>query len=69
MIKVEETKFNWKNINSYFVLKNIFCFLNTKQKLSLIIYNKELKEALEIGIKDYKKCGRYKNCTKKWERK
>jgi antitoxin component YwqK of YwqJK toxin-antitoxin module len=35
--------------------------LNTKQKLDIIIYNKQLQEKIEVNIEDYKKIsGKYK---------
>ena len=46
-----------KNIESLskYVLEDIFSFLPEKQKLEIIIYNKELKKQLDINIEDYKK--------------
>ena len=44
-----------KAIKSFYVLKDIFSFLSEKQKLKIIIYNKELKKKLDINIEDYKK--------------
>ena len=64
MTKVEEIKYNWKNINSLFILKDIFSFLNKKLKLIVIIYNKELQATFGIDIKDYKISGRYKIAPK-----
>ena len=50
-----------EDIKSSFVLKEIFSLLNTKQKLDIIIYNKQLQEKLGIDIEDYKKIsGKYK---------
>ena len=52
--KIEEFE-NIKSISKY-VLKNmIFPFLPEKQKLEIIIYNKELQNKLDINIEDYKK--------------
>ena len=48
-------KVNLKDIKSTLIIKKIFSFLNEKQKLNMIIYNKELKKILLIDIKDYKK--------------
>ena len=42
-----------KNIKSNYVIKRIFSFLNKKQFLDLIIYNKELQQIFGVNIKDY----------------
>ena len=64
MLKTEEIKSNaniWKSIKSSFNLNEIFSFLNTKQKLDIIIYNKEIQKKLKINIEDYKEIsGKYK---------
>ena len=44
-----------KSIESLYILKDIFSLLSEKQKLKIIIYNKELQKKLEINIEDYKK--------------
>ena len=44
-----------KSIKSLHVLKNIFSFLSEKQKLNLIIYNKNLHIKFNIKIEDYKR--------------
>ena len=41
-------------IKSLYIIKDIFLFLEEKQKLNMIIYNKELQEILGVDIKDYK---------------
>jgi len=52
-------------IKSSFILKKIFNFLNAKQKLNIIIYNKQLQEKIEVNIEDYKKIsGKYKIAQK-----
>ena len=52
-------------IKSFYILKEIFSFLNIKQKLDIIIYNKQLQEELGIDIEDYKKIsGKYKIAEK-----
>ena len=49
------------NIKSIYVLKDIFSLINIKQKLNLIIYNKQLQKKLGVDIEDYKKTsGKYK---------
>jgi len=49
-----EYKINIKNIKNSFIKKDIFSFLNDKQQLNMIIYNKELQKMLSFDIKDYK---------------
>ena len=44
-----------KSIESLYILKYIFSFLSEKQKLEIIIYNKDLQNKLDINIKDYKR--------------
>ena len=59
-------KINIRYIKSSFIIKNIFSFLSTKQKLNMIIYNKGLQKINLIDIKDYKKInGKYKIVEKK----
>ena len=54
-------KINLKDIKSYFILTNILSFLSEKQRLNLIIHNKELQRKVSNDINDYKKIsGRYK---------
>ena len=49
------------NIKSSYIIKGIFLFLNEKQKLSMIIYNKQLQKILGVDIKVYKEIsGKYK---------
>ena len=45
---------NSKIIKSFYILKEIFSFLNIKRKLDIIIYNKNLQNKLGIDIEDYK---------------
>ena len=53
------------NIKSDYVLKKIFSLINIKQKLNLIIYNKQLQKKLGVDIEDYKKTsGKYKIAEK-----
>ena len=49
-----KNKINIRDINSSFIIKNIFSFLSKEQKLSIIIYNKDLQKKLNINIEDYK---------------
>ena len=42
-------------INSLYVLKEILSFLSEKQKLYIIIYNKQLQKQFNINIENYKK--------------
>ena len=43
------------SIVSLYILKEIFSFLSEKQKLDVIIYNKQLQKKLEVNIEDYKR--------------
>ena len=42
------------NINSKYILKNIFSLISERIKLDIAIYNKTLQEKLELKIDDYK---------------
>ena len=54
-------KTNIREIKSSFIIKIIFSFLSEKQKLNLIIYNKEFQRILSVDIKDYERIsGKYK---------
>jgi len=63
MNEIENTKSEInieKLIESLYILKNIFSFLSEKEKLFIIIYNKQLQKKLDININDYKSIsGRY----------
>ena len=48
-----ENKF--KNIKIKYIVKTIFDNIETKPKLTLIKLNKNIKERLDINIKDYNK--------------
>ena len=53
------------DIKSTYILKDIFSYLNKKQKLNLIMYNKQLQERLSVDIEDYKEVsGKYKIAEK-----
>ena len=43
-----------KNVNSSYILRIIFSFMNEKQKLKLIKYNKCLQENMNISLINYK---------------
>ena len=48
-------------IKSLYIIKHIFSFLNKKQKLNMLIYNKQLQKKFEVNIRDYKRLsGKYK---------
>ena len=50
-----------KDIKAPQIINKVFSFLKEKKKLNLIIYNKEIKENLEVNIQDYiKTSGKYK---------
>ena len=54
-----------KSIGSLYILKYIFSFLSEKQKLKIIIYNKNLQTKLDINIENYKRIrGIYKEGEK-----
>ena len=44
-----------ESIKSLYILKDIFSFLSEKQKLKIIIYNKDLQKKFDINIEDYKR--------------
>ena len=50
-----KSKINYKDIKSSYIKKRIFSFLDEKEKLIIIIYNKELQKILEVNINEYKK--------------
>jgi len=50
-----------KSISKYVLKDILFSFLSEKQKLEIIIYNKDLQKKLDINIEDYKRiCQRYR---------
>ena len=64
-IKDIKSKINYKNIKSSHIIKTIFLFLHKKQKLDIIINNKELQKVCLIDIEDYKNIsGKYKTGEK-----
>ena len=52
---ITTTKINLSEIKSSYIKEKIFSFLNEKQKLEMIAYNKELQKILSISIEKYKK--------------
>ena len=65
LIGEEQTELN-KTINimdikSSYIIKDIFSYINTKQKLNVLMYNKQLQELIGVEKEDYKKTsGKYK---------
>jgi len=57
MAEVENNRYkiNLRDIKSSYLKKKIFSFLNEKQKLKMITYNKQLQKMCSFGIEDYKK--------------
>ena len=49
-----KSKININQIKSLYILKTVLSFLNEKQKLNMIIYNKELQKICLVKIEDYK---------------
>ena len=49
-----KSNLNSRQIKSSYILKTVLSFLNEKQKLNMIIYNKELQKICLVDIKDYK---------------
>ena len=43
-----------KSAKSYYIIKEIFSFLDEKKKLNMIIYNKKYQKRLDINIDNYK---------------
>ena len=60
MVEHEEidSNINLKDIKSSYIIKEVFSFLEEKQKLNMIIYNKELQKMLLVDLEDYKKISR-----------
>ena len=55
MTELEEIKFNinLRSVKSLYIIDNIFSFLNEKQILNIIIYNKKLQKMLLVDLEDY----------------
>ena len=63
MVEFENIKYkkNLRDIKSSYIIERIFSFLNEKEKLKMIIYNKELQKLCSICTEDYeKKSGKYR---------
>ena len=63
MVELENIQsiINNRYIKSSYIIKTVFSFLSEKQKLNMIIYNKELQKICLVDIKDYQKIsGKYK---------
>ena len=59
------TSINLKDIKCSNVIKGIFSFLDEKQKLNLIVYNKKIQSMFSVEIENYKiVSGKYKDGTK-----
>ena len=59
--EVINSKINLRNIKSSFIIKRIFSFLEKRDILDIIIYNKKLQKICLIDIEDYKKMsGKYR---------
>ena len=60
MEKVEGKKSIINSIKSPYILELVFSFLYERNKLNMIIYNKQLQKKLGVDIEDYKKTsGKY----------
>ena len=57
MTELENIKYkiNINDIKSLFIIKRLYSYLFEKQKLKMIVYNKELQKICSISIEDYKK--------------
>ena len=61
MSEIKKTIKNIEDIKSSYIIKEVFSFLNEKEKFNIIIYNKYLQNIFGINIEDYKKLsGKYK---------
>ena len=63
MAEHEELKYNIniRDIKSSYIIKGVFSFLTKKQKLNMIIYNKQFQNMFSFDIEDYKKVnGKYR---------
>ena len=52
-LKQEESKNNFINIKSDYILKNIFKLIKRKKQLEIVINNNKLKKRLNLSINDY----------------
>ena len=63
MDEIENIKniINIRDINSSYIITNLFSFLSEKQILNMVIYNQQFQKLLLVDIKNYKKIsGKYK---------
>jgi len=61
----EFKKIKIQDIKSKYVINELFLYLNVKQKLNMIIYNKQLQKICGVDIKDYVRVsGKYKKIDK-----
>ena len=63
-----KNKINLRDIKSPFIIKIIFSFLNKKQTLNMIMYNKDLQKMLLLNIKDFKEISSKYKIGEKMER-
>ena len=42
-----------RDIKSSYIIKGIFSFLNEKEKLKMMLYNKKLQKMFLVGLEDY----------------
>ena len=57
---MEGNSYSYENINSKYILQHIFSLLENCTKFSIIIYNKNIQNKLDIKLEDYKKVsGKY----------
>ena len=57
----EKSIMHLRDIKSSYIIKKVFSFLDIKNKLNIIIYNKEFQKMILVDLKDYKKIsGKYK---------
>ena len=60
-----KSKINIRNIKSSYILKTLLSFLNEKQKLNMIKYNKGFQKMFSLELKDFKRTSnRYKIAEK-----
>jgi len=60
-LEIYNKSINIRDINSSFIIKNIFSFLSEEQILNIVLYNKLLQNLLLVDIENNKKIsGKYK---------
>jgi len=55
MVELKEKIKIQDDIKSSYIIKEVFSFLKEKNKLNIIIYNRELQKIIGVDIEDYKK--------------